>query len=233
MAPFKASLETIRDEHRAWLGKHGLLDRPWFVLGSAPEPTIPTDIADRAALVCINNAAATAARLGLPPPSLTFRNPAKEWNSVAGIKLPLVLWVSNKSPWGIFWAKLFFAKARVGEIRAMSKNDRTALFTHVLGTDLSGVGQLHKPSTGIFAALYGLFMGAPEIVLAGLSMERDGYSYGSLPGIQKHREEDRLALRILAERYPQVSTTERDVSEQTGVPLFSSVAAAASGANGF
>ena len=68
------TLDEIRDDHRSWLRSHGLLERPWFVLGSAPNPTIPPGIADRAALICINNVGIAASRLGLRPADLTFRN---------------------------------------------------------------------------------------------------------------------------------------------------------------
>jgi hypothetical protein len=214
------SLESVKERNRQWLASRGLLARPWLVLGSAPNPSIPTDLAKRAELVCINNAGATAARLGLPPASLTVRNSNKEWNSVAGCTMPLVLWMSNANPVEVYWTKLFKAKAHVGEIRAMNKAVRAEITDDILGSGVAEVGRMHKPSTGIFAALYGLFTGAPAIILAGLSMEGDGYSYGTLAGIQHHRDEDLFAMRILAARYPSVSTTERDVSERTGIPMF-------------
>ena len=215
------SLDRVRDEQRRWLAAHGLLDRPWFVLGSAPNPTVPEAIASRAAIVCINNAGVTGKRMGLPPAGLTFRNTNKEWNSVAGCTLPLVLWMSNKNPLQVYWTKRVVAKATVvGEIRTMRTRVRRAIFTELLGSDLLEVGRKHKPSTGIFAVLYGLFVGVPELILGGVSMEGDGYSYGTLPGIQHHRDEDRFAMQLLARRYPQVRTTEAAVAEQTGLPLY-------------
>jgi hypothetical protein len=113
--------------------------------------------------VCINNAGATAARLGLPPASLTVRNSNKEWNSVAGCSMPLVLWMSNANAIEVYWTKHFKAKAAVGEIRAMNKAVRAEITDHILGSGVQEVGRMHKPSTGIFAALYGLFIGAPAI----------------------------------------------------------------------
>ena len=220
MALDRHSLERLRQRHRRWLGKHNLLDRPWFVLASAPNPTIPENIAERAAVVCINNAAATAARLGLPPPALTLRNRNKEWDSVAGVKLPLVLWMSDRNILRVYWVKLFVAKSRIGEIRTIGSRARRDIYTHMLGSDLSDVGHMHKPSAGMFAALYAAFVGVPEVILAGFSMGQDGYSYGSLPGIQIHREEDRFAMGIIAAQYPSVRTTESEVAEQTGIPLY-------------
>jgi hypothetical protein len=213
-------LDLVKERNRRWLASRGLLRGHGSSFGSAPDPTIPAGLAGGAELVCINNAGATAARLGLPPASLTVRNSNKEWNSVAGCSMPLVLWMSNANAIEVYWTKHFKAKAAVGEIRAMNKAVRAEITDHILGSGVQEVGRMHKPSTGIFAALYGLFIGAPAIILAGLSMEGDGYSYGTLAGIQHHRDEDLFAMRILAARYPSVSTTERDVSERTGIPMF-------------
>jgi hypothetical protein len=215
-------IEELRDIHRAWLGKHGLLDRPWFILASGPNPTVPPGMLDNARLVCINNAPATAKRIGLGSPHLTLRNPDKEWKSVRGCKLPLILWMSNKADWAIHWARLVTAGGIAGEIRALRKNLRDDITLTLLGSELEAVGKLHKPSTGIFAIIYGLFVGVPEITFGGVTMDKDGYSYGSLPGIQRHRDEDIVTMQLIARRYPNVRTTEAQVSERTGIPLYQS-----------
>jgi hypothetical protein len=211
-------IEKIREKERRWLGKHGLLERPWFILASAPDPTIPAGITDSAALICINNAVATAARVGLRPADLTFRAGHKEWQSAAGCTLPLVLWLSDD--FFRFYRRTLFSRAKVKEFRMMRLDARQQVTTHMLESDLADVGRKHKPSTGIFAVLYALFTGVPQIVLGGVSVDKDGYSYGSLPGIQVHRDEDLFAMQLIAERYPAVTTSEREVSEKTGLLLF-------------
>ena len=222
-----SSVENIRADHRLWLGKHGLLDRPWFVLGSAPDPTIPPGIASHAALICINNAGATAARLGLPPASLTIRNRNKEWASVAGQAMPLVLWMTDKNALSLWWTLLLRSKARVGEVRVMGTGDRQRMLSDVLGVDLSEVGTVHKPSTGVFAVLYGLSVGVPEIVVGGMSVDKKGYSYEAPPARMLHAEEDRFVLQKIAESYSSVRTTEPIIADQTGIPLIRSADAAA------
>jgi len=221
MSRRRIDLDELRESNRAWLGKHRLLDRPWFILASGPDPTIPAHIVDRAELVVINNAAATAARLGLGSPRLAFRNPNKEWKSVAECKLPLILWMSNKRGFEVIWTKLFAARGIAGEIRTMRKSTRTVINRHFLGSELDAVGRMHKPSTAVFAVFYGLFVGVPEIILGGVTIDRDGYSYTTaLPGIHKHRDEDLVAMQMIAGRFPSVSTSEAEVSEKTGLPLF-------------
>ena len=221
MSRRQIDLDELREGNRRWLGPHGLLDRPWFILASGPDPTIPRDIAERALLVCINNAPATAARMGLGSPRLTFRNPNKEWKSVAGCKLPLILWLSNKRSPEVIWLKLFTARGIAGEIRTMRKSTRDVLNRHFLGSALGNVGQMHKPSTALFAVFYGLFVGAPEIILGGVTLEKDGYSYTTaLPGIHKHRDEDFAAMQLIAARYRTVSTSEAEVAKATHLPLY-------------
>jgi hypothetical protein len=221
MSRRQIDLDALRESNRRWLAPHGLLERPWFILASGPDPTIPPDITGRALLVCINNAPATAARMGLGSPRLTFRNPNKEWKSVAGCKLPLILWLSNKRGPEVIWLKLFTARGIAGDIRTMRKSTRDVLNRHFLGSALSNVGQMHKPSTALFAVFYGLFVGAPEIILGGVTLEKDGYSYTTaLPGIHKHRDEDFAAMQMLAEQYPAVSTSEAEVAAATGLRLF-------------
>ena len=213
------SLDKIRDEHRQWLGEHGLLDRPWFVLGSAPEPTIPPDLGDRAALICINNVGVTAARLGLPPADLTFRNKNKEWATLAGCKVPLVLWVCDRNPFQIFLKRLRI-RAQLGEIRVMRRADREHVYTHMLKVGASELDEIGKPSTGVFAVLYALFVGIPEIILGGMSMDKQGYSHAFKRARMMHGAEDRFALETIARHYSCVTTTEATVAEATGLRLY-------------
>lgn len=212
------ALDTIRDDHRRWLAGHGLLDRPWFVLCAAPNPTIPAGITDRAALVCINNVGVVTSRMGLRPADLTFRNKNKEWKTLAGVKVPLVLWVCDRTPWEMRMKRFFDVKAKLGEVRVMPRNDRAAVYTHML-RDEGVTEEVGKPSTGIFAVLYGLFVGIPEIILAGMSLDKKGYSYHAPRERMLHGVEDRFALETIAKKYPAVRTTEQIIADEIGIPL--------------
>jgi hypothetical protein len=215
------SLEEIRDEHRRWLSHHRLLDRPWFVLASAPDPKIPPGIAERAALICINNVGIAAARMGLPPADLTFRNKNKEWKTLAGCKIPLVLWVCDRTPLQMWWKKVLIGRrSELGEVRVMARNDRRYVYEHMLRDDPLKGEEIGKPSTGVFAVLYGLFVGVPEIILAGMSLDKQGYSYESQRARMLHGAEDRFALEQVAKHYPSVTTTEPVIVEEVGIPLY-------------
>jgi hypothetical protein len=212
--------DDLRERHRRWLARHHLLDRPWFVLGSAPNPTIPAGIADRAAIICINNAGFTAARQGLPPANLTFRNKSKEWKTLDGHQVPLVLWVCDRNPWHIFLKRLTIKAARLSEIHTLRRNYRRAIDLKVLGDGKpEDEDTISKPSTGVFAVVYGLFVGVPEIILAGMSIDKEGYSHPASRVRMLHGAEDRFALTRIAERYPSVRTTEQAIHQETGIPL--------------
>jgi len=97
---------------------------------------------------------------------------------------------------------------------------RTSMHAYVLGNDLSHIGDKHKPSTGLYAVIYGVFVGAPEIVVSGISVVTEGYSHSAAPGVQLHRAEDLFALRHFAQTTSAVRTTEIEVAASTGLPLW-------------
>lgn len=217
------SLERVRNEHRRWLTRHGLLYRPWFVLASAPEPTIPSDITRHAAIICVNNAGLTATRIGLPSAELTISSRHKDWTPAEHLSLPLLLWVTNDTLWMYLRKRLKIAvvsRKQFETRRHLRKTVRRGIEASLLGDEIQRIGKKHKPSTGIFAVLYGIFVGVPEIILSGFSIDTEGYSYGSLPGLQLHRDEDRFAMRMMASCYPSVRTTEIEVAKRTGIPLY-------------
>ena len=51
MSRRQIDLDALRESNRRWLAPHGLLERPWFILASGPDPTIPPDITGRALLI--------------------------------------------------------------------------------------------------------------------------------------------------------------------------------------
>ena len=216
------SSERLRQRHRRWLAAHDLLERPWYVLGSAPNPTVPKEFLDRAAFICINNAASAAKGLGLRPADLTFRNKSKEWKTLAGHKVPLMIWVCNRPSLLVEWKRFIISRdTELGEIRVMRRAERRLIGEAMLRAPGS-TDNIGKPSTGIFAVLYGIFVGVPEIVFGGFSMDKKGYSYEADRMRMLHRDEDEAALEIIARSYPNVSTTEQVVAKATGVPLFGS-----------
>jgi hypothetical protein len=139
---------------------------------------------------------------------------------VEGCALPLVLWISDRSSFRISLKKMFIRKAKVGEIHSMTKSERDLICSHVLSGSAEETTPPGKPSMGVFAALLGVFTGVPEILIGGMSLDKQGYSYPLADGRVMHANEDRAALQLLASKFPALRTTERAIAQACNVPLY-------------
>lgn len=211
-------IASLRKKHRAMLAKQGVLDRPWLIFGAAPDPTLPANIDPGTVLLCLNNAGATAAKLGLPPADITMRAWKKEWESVRGIKMPLMLWLTDKSWRRVTYERLWLPR-QVKKVRPLMRSERAAINDHVLGTEIAEVGIERKPSNGIFAIAYAIFLDVPKITFCGISTQKTGHSYNAADAPRRHIDEDLYALQHIARAYPHVYTSEPDMSEAAGLPL--------------
>lgn len=212
--------DALRERHRRWLSALGILDRPWLILGSAPRPTLPGDLVSRAARIDINNAGRTAAALGLGPADLTIRTHRKSWAEHPDLDTKALLWTHSWPTIVMRWQLSKQKRAKVGLLRRWTRTEREAIVDLVIGTQVTGVGSLGKATTGIAAACYGLFVGAPEIVLSGISVDAPGHSYDERGRPRLQVEEDLFVIeRIRCE--PRLWTTETSFSAVTGVRLWS------------
>ena len=103
----------------------------------------------------------------------------------------------------------------------MHPDDREAVNLAMIGPEMIGIGELGKPSTGIAALCYGLFLGVPEIVLSGFSFARAGHSYDTLARPRMQIAEDRYALEMLRDD-PRVATSEPELAADLGLRLWTS-----------
>lgn len=211
-------LDKLRRQHRKWLRRRGLLDRPWLIFGSAPDPTLPMELAQRCARIDINNAGRTADALGLGAADLTIRTEAKPWAEHPDLRTRAMLWVHPGSLLRMRWHIFRKTKARVGALRRWSREEREAIVDEIVGKPLGGVGDLGKATTGVAAVCYGLFVGVPEIYICGFSIS-SGHSYDERNRARKQIEEDLFAFEQLRAR-PQLWTTEPALSEQVGLRLY-------------
>ena len=62
-----------------------------------------------------------------------MRNRNKEWRSVAGCTLPLVLWMTDRKFLQVQWKRLSISRSKVGEIRTLRSAERQHIYTHMLG----------------------------------------------------------------------------------------------------
>ncbi|WP_102961514.1 hypothetical protein [Mangrovicella endophytica] len=205
--------------HRPVLDGQGLLRRPWVILGGAPDPTLPAELRQSHARVDVNNSGLTALRNGWGEADLTIRRPVESWEVHPELQTRVLLWYSPRTRLRLRWKLLRQRRARVGTLISMTPDERESIVYHHVGEELRGIGDLGKPSTGIAGLCYGLFMGVPEIVLAGFSFSREGHSFDTLSRPRMQVPEDRFVLSKLAAD-PRVATSEPELAADLGLRLW-------------
>lgn len=213
-----ATLETLRGNHRRWLSELGILNRPWLIFGSAPDPSLPQDVVGYCARVDVNNSGKTANALGLPPADLTFRKRKKSWQEHPYVRTRGLLWIHRRPLWVMHLKLLLKPTVRYKSLTRATKAEREAIVNAVSGGLPSEVGEVGKVTNGVAALCYGLFVGVPSITLAGFSLTQMGHSYNDRGKTRRQIAEDTFVLTCLKER-GNVFTTELDLADQIGLPL--------------
>ncbi|HVW57415.1 MAG TPA: hypothetical protein VHC00_17195 [Rhizobiaceae bacterium] len=221
----QSEVEKLREKHRNWLGPLGVLGRPWLVLGSAPGPTLPAELIAESARIDINNVGRTAAALGLGRADLTIRAHRKSWTEHPDLDSKGLLWVSDYPTLWMRWQLSRQKRARVDHLRSWHRKERDAIVEYVVGEPMEGVGNYGKATNGIAAACYGLFLGVPRIVLAGISAGLPGHSYDSLDRPRRQVEEDIFVLERIGKRR-ELMTTEATLAAAVDMALWTPDSAA-------
>ncbi|RVK33123.1 hypothetical protein [Sinorhizobium meliloti] len=212
------ALEKLREKHRRWLSRLGIIDKPWLILGSAPSPTIPPDLIGHCARVDVNNAGKTANALGLPPAELTFRKRKKSWEEHPYVRTRGLLWLHTKPIWVMYLKLLAMPQVRYKSLMRATKVEREAIVDAVSGGLPSDIGEVGKVTNGVAALCYALFMGVPTVTLAGFSVTKMGHSYNDKGKTRRQIAEDTFVLTQLRDR-GNVFTTELELSEHIGLPF--------------
>ncbi|WP_437417048.1 hypothetical protein [Sinorhizobium meliloti] len=212
------ALEKLREKHRRWLSRLGIIDKPWLILGSAPSPTIPPDLIGYCARVDVNNAGKTANALGLPPADLTFRKRKKSWEEHPYVRTRGLLWLHTKPIWVMYLKLLAMPHVRYKSLMRATKPEREAIVDAVSGGLPADIGEVGKVTNGVAALCYALFMGVPSVTLAGFSVTKMGHSYDDKGKTRRQIAEDTFVLTQLRDR-GNVFTTELELSEHIGLPF--------------
>lgn len=203
-------------QQRRWLKRRGLAGRPWLILGAAPDPVIPARLPANLAYVYVKYAGRSAGSLGLPDGDLTFLLQKSGPAETADLALNNVLRMGHRSPPLASIRKFLpFAAAEY----PLTHRERDDFIVATLGSLFAGVGREKRPSNGVALVCYAIAMGIPDIIVAGLSLEVDGYAYDPTARTRRHLAEDHAALRQVAALHPQVRTTEPGLHRLTGLPL--------------
>jgi hypothetical protein len=213
-------LERLERRHKEWLRDGGLLDRPWFMLASAPEPTVPTSLPSDLAHIHIKYAGHTARKLGLPPADLTFLLEKTRPDQVAALTFRRILRMTP-SDGAVTRNALRQRLPGASSVEMpISKKERDAILRAVIGDAAVGKGTEQRPSNGISMLCYALLLKVPKIILSGFSLSKDGHSYAENVRVRRHKEEDSAALEVVVAHFPSVCTTETELHNATGMPLF-------------
>jgi hypothetical protein len=206
--------------HAGWAKKHlGDVSRSWFILCSAPSPTVPASIPDETIFVCVNNSGLTAHALGLRSADLTIRAEKKSWKEIHGLHSKALLWISKKP---LFYQRiqaLDSFKHKANAVRRITVEDRDNIMRMMLNDDFPSNEHENRPSNGIFAIAYALSCGAFEVIVSGFSLTQGGHSYNDLDKRRRHIDPDKAALIYFAENNFPVSTTETNLADITGLRL--------------
>ncbi len=213
-ADFDAAIALQRD----WLKRRGLANRPWLILGAAPKPTIPEPLPTNVAHVHVKYSGHSAVKNGLPPADLTLLLHKTTAKDVAGLEIRDVLRMRRRL------SRLTRLYRRFGwagfQESVITHDERDLFILRVAGSLFASGGRDERPSNGVAMICYALAMGVPQIVVAGVSLEADGYDYDPTIRNRRHQAEDRAALREIARRGLPVETTEAGLAEITGLPLY-------------
>lgn len=216
--PISPGYRLNRWQQRRWLRQRRLLDRPWLILGAAPDPSIPPDLPKDAAHVYVKYAGRSAASLGLPDGDLTFLLQKSGAAETEGLALRSVLRMGHRTPAKAAIRK--FLPLALGAEFPLTHRERDDFIVATLGSLFGGIGQEKRPSNGVALICYAIAMGIPQIIVAGLSLEVDGYAYDTAARTRRHLPEDQAALERIAALHPQVVTTEPGLHRLTGLPLY-------------
>ncbi len=211
-------MALIVARHARWLDKLGIRDRPWLILGSAPDPTLPPALTESHARIDINNAGRTAAALGLKRADLTVRARKKSWQEHPHIDTRGLLWMHTWPPALLRLHLIGKPYDQIGSVMSLRRPERDAIVTHVAGASVEAIGDLGKVTNGVAMICYALLLGVPQIVLAGISLSKAGHSYDALGRRRRQVDEDAFVLERLRDR-AELSTTESDLARDAKIGL--------------
>ncbi|MBO0664540.1 hypothetical protein LQ948_18500 [Jiella sp. MQZ9-1] len=203
--------------NQKWLDAHRLGGHPWFILGSAPNPSMPETLPEDCIHAYVKFAGRGAKRHGFPDADVTL---ATSWDEArwADLNISRVLRVRNKSSWKVF-AKRLKVKPSDNECDLLS-HERDDYVLKAMRSRFRGVGEHVRPSSALTMIAFAIVHQIPEIIITGISLDQTGHEYNDLNSQRKHAPEDRAALEAVAAFHPHVSTTESSLAAATGLPLY-------------
>lgn len=204
------------------------LSGPGVVLGSAPDPALPADWGAGWSLITVNASQVMAEKLGLPQPDMTVISGQMMGDRPVNIEAQKVL--AGRSTRALIYIdrgvsarESTAAFARIGygydSFNSVSYGQREKINRLVLGADYGPGSGERKISTGLFAALLAVHLGAGPVVMSGFSLNVDGHAYNSLGRRRQHKEVDARVLAMAIERGLPIFAADPAFALQSGLSL--------------
>ncbi|WP_110667979.1 hypothetical protein [Salinicola halophilus] len=215
------------DRLKRWMSDD-LVDRNCLILGSAPEPVMPSP-RRYSRCVCINGSPWVAARHGLVPDLTVIAGyttrverevSSQSLERLRGLRTSRLLFVTAGNEFEAGSAVLRERGFESGSSYAADPLMRAAILEDTLRGSDSGLGKRDdRVSNGLFAVVLALWLGARKVTLAGFSLA-GGHSYIGEETPRFHVDGDVACLKLLAHRYgSRVTTTNPTLAAEIGLQL--------------
>jgi hypothetical protein len=193
-----------------------------LVLGSAPNAALTHDMLSNSTIVTANASQATLEQYGVSKPDFTFMRSNMHIDSQVNNEALKAL--SRKSTKHLIllehrgeYRKQILCLENIGYVY-----DNISFLSNLqmVGIIESGkilIGRKPKNSVGVKAICSSFYMGASRVVVAGISLRQIGHSYSESKLKRNHVEADRKTLRFMKTRGLEIISTDRSLSDATGL----------------
>ena len=194
-----------------------------LVLGSAPQPIIPRE-GKWSQVICVNSSGWAARQLGLKTPDLTILGSFKflphrqeDLCVLKGLETDSLMLIHHSYAPTVSEIEDTLDKLcyRYRNIEVISVDERAVIISRATGYQFHDRGL--KISNGVFAVCVALQEKDSKVVIAGISLEKDGHSHNSGNRPRGHRLADRTALWVMRRKGCILRTTEEDLTRLTGI----------------
>lgn len=205
-----------------------------FVIGSAPDPSVPTDLLKSATIFSVNGSQAALDQYGVSRPHFTFMRSnmsgQRDANTATLDALrgrqteTLVIVAASSKNTDVQFKQQRQSLSDIGyefdNLYFLRKSHRYQIASGGRTKLQSMLVSRYGASMGICGIMSGLYMGADRVFFAGLSFRTAGHSYNSLALARRHVEEDAKVLKRARQRGDAILTCDSAFSEDSGIPLY-------------
>lgn len=114
---------------------------------------------------------------------------------------------------------------RTDQIIIATERELGTICSNATGMSQQPRSELTDMTTGMIGVICALWLGAPLVVISGISFSSTGYFYSGPQGVRRHVSGDRMALEALRKRGAPIAASDPQFAAETGLPLWDNEAA--------